>query len=119
MYEILQTVVETSIFRRRAEKLLSEQERRALIDFLAWNADAVEEIQGTGSVRKVRFAARDKGSRGGVRVIYFVAGREIPIYALLIYGKGEQADLDSDQLRQVKALARDIKAAEDSAGRRG
>ena len=39
-YEIMQTVVETSIFRRRAEKLLSEKERRALIDFLAWNPDA-------------------------------------------------------------------------------
>jgi len=36
----MQTVVETSIFRRRAEKLLSEKERRALIDFLAWNPDA-------------------------------------------------------------------------------
>ena len=115
----MQTVVETSIFRRRAEKLLSETERHALIDFLAWNPDAGEEIQGTGGVRKVRFAARGKGRSGGVRVIYFVAGPEIPIYALLIYGKGEQADLKSEQLRQVKALARDIKAAEDSAGRRG
>jgi hypothetical protein len=41
----MQTVVETSIFRRRADKLLSEDERRALIDFLAWNPDAGHEIQ--------------------------------------------------------------------------
>jgi hypothetical protein len=114
----VQTVVETSIFRRRAEKLLSAEELRALIEFLAWNPDAGQEIQGTGGVRKVRFAAKGKGSSGGVRVIYFVAGRETPIYALLIYGKGEQANLTGDQLRQVKALAKDIKAADDPAGRR-
>jgi mRNA-degrading endonuclease RelE of RelBE toxin-antitoxin system len=115
----MQTVVATSIFRRRADKLLSEDERRALIDFLAWNPDAGQEIQGTGGVRKVRFAAKGKGRSGGVRVIYFVAGTTIPIYALLIYGKGEQAELTGEQLRQVKALAHDIKAAGDPAGRRG
>jgi hypothetical protein len=114
----MQTVVETSIFRRRADKLLSEEERRALIDFLAWNPDAGQEIQGTGGVRKVRFAAKGKGSSGGVRVIYFVTGTSIPIYALLIYGKGEQGDLTGEQLRQVKALAQDIKAANNPARRR-
>ena len=107
----MQTVVETPVFQRRADKLLSAAERRSLIDFLAWNPDAGQEIPGTGGVRKVRYAAQGKGRSGGVRVIYFVASETTPIYALLIYGKGEQADLSAEQRRKIKALAQDIKRA--------
>jgi hypothetical protein len=106
----MQTVVETPVFQRRADKLLSTEERRSLIDFLAWNPDAGQEIPGTGGVRKLRYAAQGKGRSGGVRVIYFVVGETMPIYALLIYGKGEQADLSSEQRRKIKALAQDLKA---------
>ena len=67
----LVTVVETSIFARRAEKLLSAEERDELIAYLAANPTAGDLIEGTGGVRKVRFAARGKGKSGGVRVIQF------------------------------------------------
>jgi hypothetical protein len=106
----MQTVVETPIFIRRAEKLLTEEEHADLIADLASHPEAGDEIVGTGGVRKVRFAARGKGKSGGVRVIYYFYDQDIPIYALLIYGKNERADLTAEQRKSVTAFATAIKA---------
>ena len=106
----MQTVVETPIFIRRAEKLLSEDEHTELIVWLAGHPEAGDEMVGTGGVRKVRFAAMGKGKSGGVRVIYYFYDREIPVYALLIYGKNERADLTAEQRKSVTAFAAAIKA---------
>lgn len=105
------TVVETQIFARRAEKLLSVEERQELTAFLAANAEIGNEIPGTGGVRKLRFAAQGKGKSGGVRVIYYFFDADNPLYALLVYGKGEQADLTPDQTKMVASLAAAIKTA--------
>ncbi|MDB5968518.1 MAG: RelE-like cytotoxic translational repressor of toxin-antitoxin stability system [Hydrocarboniphaga sp.] len=106
----MQTVVETSAFIRRAEKLLSESEHTDLISYLANHPDTGDEIVGTGGVRKVRFAAMGKGKSGGVRVIYYFYDRDVPIYALLIYGKNERADLSAEQRKAVADFATAIKA---------
>jgi hypothetical protein len=105
------TVVETPTFIRRAERLLSDDERGDLIDFLAFNPTAGDLIPDTGGIRKVRYAARGKGKRGGVRVIYYLLDEDFPLYALLIYGKDEQDNLTSDQKKAVRAFAEAIKAA--------
>ena len=63
----VQTVAETPTFTRQADKLFSELERRELIDHLAENPLAGDEIPGTGGVRKLRFAALGRGKRGGAR----------------------------------------------------
>jgi len=67
----LLTVVETSAFLRRAEKLLTVEEHEELLFYLALHPLSGDEIPGTGGVRKVRFAARGKGKSGGVRVVYY------------------------------------------------
>ena len=111
MASALMTVVETSAFARRAEKLLSADEYDELIVLLAEKPEAGDEIPGTGGVRKLRFATQGKGKSGGTRVIYYFFDRENPLYAVFIYGKGEQADLAPDQIKAVAALAAGIKAA--------
>lgn len=115
--ELMLTVVETSAFARRAEKLLSSAEHEELVFYLALNPGAGDEIPGTGGVRKVRFAARGKGKSGGVRVIYYFFDEENPLYAIFLYGKDEQANLTGAQKREVAAFAATIKAAA-KAGRR-
>ena len=105
------TVVETPTFIHRAERLLSDDEHAELIDFLAFNPLAGDLIPDTGGVRKVRFAARGKGKSGGVRVIYYLLDEGTPLYALLVYGKGEQANLSPNQKKAVRTLAAAIKAA--------
>jgi hypothetical protein len=104
------TVVETPTFQRRADSLLSADEREELIGFLAANPEAGDLIPDTGGVRKVRFAAKGKGKRGGVRVIYYFVDDAVPLYALLIYGKNEQDNLTPEQKKAVRAFAEAIKA---------
>ena len=105
------TVVETPAFQRRAEKLLSDDEREELIEYLARNPLAGDVMSGTGGVRKLRYAARGKGKRGGARVIYYVVDDDTPLYALLIYGKDERDNLTAEQKKAVQAFAAAIKAA--------
>ncbi len=107
----MQTVAETPTFTRQAEKLFDEDEKRELINFLAENPLAGDEIPGTGGVRKVRFAASGRGKRGGARIIYYYLDETIPLYALLAYAKNDKADMTPDEKRIVSALAAAIKTA--------
>ena len=73
------TVIETPIFSREAEDLLSEDEREGFAAFISQNPAAGSVVRGTGGVRKVRGARVGGGKSGGVRVIYsnHVAHEEI------------------------------------------
>jgi hypothetical protein len=104
------TVVESPAFIRRAEKLLSADEHKEVIDHLAANPEEGDEIPGTGGVRKLRVAAKGKGKSGGVRVIYYYFDDETPVYALVLYGKSEQADLKPEEKQLVAAFAARAKA---------
>lgn len=107
----MQTVAETPAFSRQAAKLFDEHEKRELIDFLATNPLAGDEVPGTGGVRKVRFAVSGRGKRGGARVIYYYLDMTMPIYALLVYAKNVKTDMTSDEKRAVAALATELKKA--------
>jgi mRNA-degrading endonuclease RelE of RelBE toxin-antitoxin system len=105
----LVTIVEFSAFAKKADKLLTVDERAALIGFLAANPLSGEQIVGTGGVRKLRFAAQGKGKSGGVRVIYYYLDDDIPLNALLLYAKGEKSDLSDSEKKIVASLAAAIK----------
>lgn len=107
----MQTVAETPTFIKQAADLFSEDERKELIDFLAANPQAGDEIPGAGGVRKLRFAAKGKGKRGGARIIDYWYSNDEPIYALLAYGKNEKVNLKSEEAKAVAAFAKAIKAA--------
>ena len=107
----MQTVAETSLLIRQANRLFDAGEKAAVIAFLASNPYAGDEIPGTAGVRKVRVAARGKGKRGGARVIYYVFDENAPIFALLVYGKGSKTNLTADETAAVKAIAVAIKTA--------
>jgi mRNA-degrading endonuclease RelE of RelBE toxin-antitoxin system len=106
---LVHAVIETSVFSRRADALLSRDERTALIDVLANNPLAGDVMPGLGGVRKLRFAPKGRGKSGAFRVIYYVLTKDRPILALLLYGKNEQSDLSPDQRKQVAALAAEMK----------
>ncbi len=103
------TVVETSVFARRAAKFVSADDGDELIAFLAANPTPGGLIEGTGGMRKVRFAAGEKGKSGGVRVIHYLLPHDGRLYALLIYGKVEQADLSPDRRQAMAAMAAALK----------
>lgn len=82
----MQTIAEMPEFMRRAERLLSAEERRDLISHLAVFPKAGDIMQGTGGVRKLRWARQGKGRSGGVRVIYYFHNEQIPLYLLTVFG---------------------------------
>ena len=105
----MQTVVETLTFKKAAAKVgLTEDEISSIVEALARDPEAGEMIPGSGGCRKVRVAGRGKGKSGGYRLITYYGGKDIPVYLLTIYSKGDQVNL-SDQ--QVKAMKVFIKTA--------
>ncbi len=112
----MQSVAETPIFTRQTEKLFTEEEKRELINFLAENPLAGDEIPGTGGVRKVRFAASGRGKRGGARIIYYYLDETMPLYALLANAKNDQSDMTPDEKRAVSSLAAALKATRKERG---
>ena len=59
----MQTVVETPMFTRQADKLFDEEQKRQLITLLAEDPRAGVLIPGTGGVRKLRYAAAGWSTR--------------------------------------------------------
>ncbi len=106
----MQSVIETSVFTRRADNLLSWDERARLIGLLASKPEAGEMIPGMGGIRKLRFAPAGRGKSGAFRVIYYVQTEAQPILALLIYGKGEQTNPTTEQRRAMLAMVERMKA---------
>ena len=106
----MQTVAETSIFTRKADALLTREEKAELIGLLASNPRVGVVIPGTGGVRKLRFAAGGQGKRGAFRVIYYVLTDALPVVAITIYGKNEQADLTPQQKAGALAIVAAMKA---------
>jgi hypothetical protein len=101
------TVVETPEFLSASRRLLTEEDRAVLVDYLAHNPVAGELIQGTGGVRKLRWGLEGRGKRGGARVVYFYHSANIPLFALTAYAKNDRADLsqkDRNDFRQLTKL---------------
>jgi hypothetical protein len=101
------SVVETPEFLSATRQIMDEEERSSLVDYLAHNPLAGDLIQGTGGVRKLRWALAGRGKRGGARVIYYFHSNAMPVSALTTYAKNERADLsqaDRNDFRRLTAL---------------
>jgi hypothetical protein len=104
MDKSLITVIETPTFIRRSGRLMTEADRKALIDHLAANpADGVE--LGSG-VRKLRWSIAGRGKSGGVRVIHFFADARFPVIILDVFAKNEKANYAEDELATVRRQAK-------------
>lgn len=100
----MHSVAETSIFSRRADALLTREDRAALIDTFASNPIAGALVPGLGGIRKMRFAPPGRGKSGAFRVIYYFAALNRPILALLIYAKNDQENITPQQRDAILAL---------------
>lgn len=96
--------IETPIFTEDVKELLTDDEYREFQEYLADQPLAGDVMQQTGGLRKVRWPARGKGKRGGVRVIYYYVTSASQIRLLLIYKKGIRDDLTQDQKKVLRQL---------------
>lgn len=100
----MQTVAETPEYIRRAEKLLSDDERRDVLQYLAAHPRTGDLMEGTGGVRKLRWARGGRGKSGGVRVIYYFHSDAMPLYLLTLFAKNERANLSKAERNALADL---------------
>jgi hypothetical protein len=100
------SIVETPEFLSATRKLLNEEERTVLVDYLAHNPNAGELIPATGGVRKLRWALAGRGKRGGARVIYFYHNADLPLFLLTAFAKSVQEDISQAARNDFRRLTR-------------
>ena len=94
--------IETRIFSKLLGQYLSDDEYAALQRVLIADPETGDLIRGSGGVRKIRWAVRGRGKRGGVRVIYYAKTREGVIWMLTIYAKNVAENIPAHVLRMMK-----------------
>ena len=100
--------VELPAFERHRSYYLDDESFRALQDELMKNPEAGDLIEGTGGLRKLRFAdaKRGKGKRGGLRIIYFYWDGKSQFWLFTLYDKDEATDLTPAQRAKLKSMVK-------------
>lgn len=94
-------MIETLEFQQQAANVWSEMQRHAFIDWIAQNPLAGSVISGASGARKVRWAARGHGKRGGARIIYFHLSEQGVVLLIAIYIKAERSTMPSKEIRKA------------------
>lgn len=68
-------------------------------------------MEGTGGVRKLRFAVGGRGKSGGARVIYYFHSNLMPVYLLTVFTKNERANLTPAERNALAQLVEILKRA--------
>ncbi len=101
---MLLTVAELPQYLRTASKLLTEEDRHAVVEYLATHPLAGDLMEGTGGVRKLRWARDGRGKSGGVRVIYYFHSEAMPLYLLTMFAKNERTNLSKAERNELAGL---------------
>jgi hypothetical protein len=97
----MQTIVELPEYERRASTLLNDSEKQGIINYLADHPQSGVIIQGSGGIRKFRWAYGNRGKSSGVRVIYYFYNESMPLFLLTLFGKNEKANLSKYECNEL------------------
>jgi hypothetical protein len=105
--------IEAPAFTRNLPRYMDDEGYRALQERLASAPDLGDVMPGTGGFRKARWAdkRRQKGRRGGLRVIYYHFAVEKQIWLMTLFDKDEMEDLSAAQKKALRAAVEDECAA--------
>jgi len=103
--------VETTEFSKWQPRFLPGDAYGRLQRELVADPEKGDVMRGCGGLRKLRIAdpKRQKGKRGGARVIYLHIPEVRQFLMLDVYGKGEKEDLSPADKRQLRQLAQEYK----------
>jgi mRNA-degrading endonuclease RelE of RelBE toxin-antitoxin system len=93
---------ETAKFERNARDLIGEDEIAKLQIHLCKYPKVGVVIPASNGIRKLRWSSSGRGSRGGARVIYYIAISLDRIILLDIYAKNEKSDLSRAELNLLE-----------------
>ena len=97
--------VELPHFRAKWKDLgLDDSDLRRLQDEILADPKIGAVMQGTGGVRKMRFAFEHQGKSGGVRVIYIDFEIYEKIFLITAYPKNEKDNLTKEERNELKQL---------------
>ena len=96
--------IEVPAFTPRVLRYLGEESYARLQNHLLDHPESGAIIPGSRGLRKVRWAAKGRGKRGGVRVIYYWHVLPEVITFLDIYPKNEKEDLSKREIRLLNML---------------
>jgi len=107
----VKTFVETTEFSKWQPRFLPGDAYAGLQRDLIANPQKGDVMPGCGGLRKIRIAdpKRQKGKRGGARVIYLHIPEVDQFLMVDIYGKGEKEDLTPVEKKGLRELAREYK----------
>ena len=96
--------IELPAFERLRAAYLDDDGFAALQELLMKRPDAGAQIRGTGGLRKLRFRdrRRHKGTRGGIRLIYYWWDEGAEFWLFTLYDKNEASDLTAEQRTVLK-----------------
>ena len=97
----MRAVIETPTLQKQAEKLWTEGERLALINWIAANPLAGDVIPGADGARKVRWGRAGSGKSGGARLIYFNLTEREVVLPVAVVAKAERANMLPVDLKKV------------------
>jgi len=103
------TILEMNMFRKKAEKIMSVDERTELINFIASNPERGDIISKTGGVRKIRFAREGQGKSGSYRVIYYFYDDQNPVVLFTVFGKNERSNISDAEKNALYQIIQEIK----------
>ncbi len=83
----MQTIIELPEYKKQVQKHLSKSDSELLINYLAEHPKAGDLMQGTGGIRKLRWAKSGGGKSGGVRVIYYFHSVSMPLFLLSLLAR--------------------------------
>jgi len=101
------TFIEAPVFSKIVYDYLNEEEYAALQWTLAVRPEQGKIIPGSGGLRKMRWAAKGKGKRGGVRIIYYWQHDDGEIWMLTMYAKNEAENIPAHILKKLKEAMTD------------
>lgn len=101
--KLLLQFTEAPRFIKQASKILDEDEIENLQLYLIDNPLSGVVIQGSGGIRKLRWASSGRGKRGGSRVIYFFAVANDRILLMDIYTKNDKDDLSHQEVNRLRS----------------
>ncbi|NSW92879.1 MAG: addiction module toxin RelE [Firmicutes bacterium] len=88
---------------------LDEDDLLLLQKYLSENPNKGDVIPGTKGIRKLRWAAKHKGKRGGIRVIYIHFPKFNKIYLLAAYSKNQKIKLSPTETNNLNEIIEMIK----------
>jgi mRNA-degrading endonuclease RelE of RelBE toxin-antitoxin system len=102
-YNSFMEFIEASLFTKHLYDYFTEDDYAELQIYLFQHPESGDIIPGSGGIRKLRWALpeKNKGKRGGARVIYYFKKQNGEIWLLTLYSKGETTNISADVLKQI------------------